>query len=131
VRLQPGSYSVTTGEYDPEDHEDSSENENGWSCIWCRFKLYFVDHRPDDREIVVETEPGDLTVHDGRLWHRGAQSTKTGPESLRRTMYMPFINDAPSPRDEESKTLPYHYLGQDIREGRNAWFRLRRSMGRV
>lgn len=94
-------------------------------------KMYFVDHRPDNAEIAVETQPGDLTVHDGRLWHRVARSSKTGAQTLRRTMYMPFINDAPNPRTEESKTLPYHYLGQAVREGRNAWYRLQRGRGRV
>jgi phytanoyl-CoA hydroxylase len=41
-------------------------------------KLYFVSHAPDPLEICVETEPGDLTVHDGRAWHRVAQSPNIG-----------------------------------------------------
>jgi len=41
-------------------------------------KKYFLDHKPDEQEIAVIPEAGDLTVHDGRLWHRVAQSTVVG-----------------------------------------------------
>ena len=44
----------------------------------CFRKRYFVDHSPDPEEIAIETEPGDLTVHDGRLWHRVQLSPYTG-----------------------------------------------------
>jgi len=81
-------------------------------------KAYFLDHRPDPDEIVVETEPGDLTVHDGRTWHRVEQSPHTGRRSLRRTMYVPYVTDAWSPKDEASKTPFYHHLGKGLRAAR-------------
>ena len=36
-------------------------------------KPYFISHKPHKHEVAVETLPGDMTVHDGRLWHRVAQ----------------------------------------------------------
>jgi hypothetical protein len=81
----------------------------------CFRKLYFISHAPDPAEIAVETQPGDLTVHDGRLWHRVAASTFTGAASLRRSMYVPYLTDAYAPKDERSKTPLYHRLGQAIR----------------
>ncbi|HEY6463020.1 MAG TPA: phytanoyl-CoA dioxygenase family protein, partial [Polyangiaceae bacterium] len=59
----------------------------------CFRKPYFVSHAPDPHELAIETEPGDLTVHDGRLWHRVAVSTRTGDASLRRSMYVPYLTD--------------------------------------
>jgi ectoine hydroxylase-related dioxygenase (phytanoyl-CoA dioxygenase family) len=76
----------------------------------CFRKPYFVSHGPDPQEIAVETLPGDLTVHDGRLWHRVQQSPLTGPASLRRSMYVPYLTDAYQPKSESSKTPAYHYL---------------------
>ena len=35
-------------------------------------KLYFFDNRPDKREVALTAKKGDLTIHDGRLWHRTA-----------------------------------------------------------
>lgn len=78
-------------------------------------KPYFVDHRPDPWEIAVETQPGDLTVHDGRLWHRVEKSPYEGWRSLRRTMYVPYICDDYSPKSEDSKTPLYHHLGRGMR----------------
>lgn len=79
-------------------------------------KPYFVDHRPDRDEIAVETEPGDLTVHDGRTWHRVERSPHVGWRSLRRTMYVPYVVDAYAPKHEGSKTPFYHRLGRIPRE---------------
>jgi phytanoyl-CoA hydroxylase len=70
-------------------------------------KRYFLDHRPDPREVAVETVPGDLTVHDGRMWHRVERSPFTGPKSLRRSMYVPYLTDAPQPKGDASKTPIY------------------------
>lgn len=80
------------------------------------YRPYFIDHRPDDKEIAVETQPGDLTVHDGRMWHRVQQSPHTGPRSLRRTMYVPYLTDDYQPKSEESPTPPYHYIGVGFRK---------------
>jgi hypothetical protein len=82
----------------------------------CFRKPYFVSHAPDPEEIAIETEPGDLTVHDGRLWHRVAVSTRTGAASLRRSMYVPYLTDpAYEPKGDHSKTPLYHHLGAALR----------------
>ena len=81
----------------------------------CLAKPYFVWHRPDNQEICVETRPGDVTIHDGRLWHRVARSSKTGPGSLRRSMYVPYLTGPYEPKDEHSATPPYHRLGVALR----------------
>jgi hypothetical protein len=54
--------------------------------------------------VCVETEPGDLTVHDGRLWHRVARSQYTGRASLRRSMYLPYLTGPYEPKSEDSPT---------------------------
>lgn len=79
-------------------------------------KPYFIDGTPDANEVAIETQPGDLTVHDGQAWHRVERSSKVGPESLRRTMYVPYLTDEFQPKDESSPTPPYHYLGMALRE---------------
>jgi ectoine hydroxylase-related dioxygenase (phytanoyl-CoA dioxygenase family) len=88
-------------------------------------KRYFVDHRPDPEELVVETEPGDVTVHDGRLWHRVARSSRTGGASMRRSMYVPYLTDAYQPKSESSKTPIYHYLDMARNKARNLLTSLR------
>jgi phytanoyl-CoA hydroxylase len=82
----------------------------------CFRKLYFLSHAPDPEEIAVETEPGDLTVHDGRLWHRVARSTRTGPASVRRSMYVPYLTDPYEPKSEASRTPFYHRMGAALRK---------------
>ncbi len=81
----------------------------------CFKKPYFISHRPDPHEIAVETQPGDLTVHDGRLWHRVQASPHTGERSLRRSMYVPYLTDEPEIKGEHSKTPLYHYAGRALR----------------
>lgn len=81
----------------------------------CFRKVYFVSHREDPAEICVETEPGDLTVHDGRLWHRVARSPLTGAASLRRSMYLPYLTGPYEPKSEESPTPAYHRVGAWLR----------------
>lgn len=82
----------------------------------CFRKPYFVYHRPDKKEIAVETRAGDLTLHDGRLWHRVQQSPHMGEESFRRTMYIPFLTDTYQPKEESSTTPFYHKLGMLVRK---------------
>jgi phytanoyl-CoA hydroxylase len=91
-------------------------------------KLYFVSHAPDPQEITVETDSGDLTVHDGRLWHRVAQSKRIGQASLRRSMYVPYLKGPYEPKGENSKTPLYHYLGRASRIIKNRVFGLRRKV---
>jgi phytanoyl-CoA hydroxylase len=74
-------------------------------------KKYFVDHEPDPREAGFDIEAGDLTVHDGRLWHRVQQSPYLGERSRRRVMYIPFVTGAYRPKNEKSPTPFYHKIG--------------------
>lgn len=75
-------------------------------------KKYFVDHKPDPNEAGFEIEAGDLTVHDGRLWHRVQQSPHIGEQSRRRVMYIPVITGAYRPKTSQSATPFYHKLAQ-------------------
>lgn len=75
-------------------------------------KLYFLDNRPDPEEVALETRAGDLTIHDGRLWHRTAQATVTGEASRRRTMYLAFVDGPYHPRTEETRPPLYHRLNR-------------------
>jgi ectoine hydroxylase-related dioxygenase (phytanoyl-CoA dioxygenase family) len=79
-------------------------------------KRYFLDHEPDAAEVAVETRPGDLTIHDGRLWHRVQQSPHTGARSLRRSMYLPYLTDAYQPKHEGSPMPIYHRWGRVLRK---------------
>lgn len=94
-----------------------------WSMAFG--KAHFVDHRVDKNEIAVETHAGDMTVHDGRLWHRVQQSPFTGQESYRRTMYVPYQTGPYEPKSETSKTPAYHHLGRALRAVRRqtSWLR--------
>ncbi len=81
-----------------------------WSMLTR--KPYFISHKPDPQEIVIETEPGDLTVHDGRLWHRVEASPHVGQRSLRRSMFVPYLTDEYKPKSEQSPTPAYHHLNK-------------------
>jgi phytanoyl-CoA hydroxylase len=70
-------------------------------------KRYFLDNNPDHKEIAIMPEAGDLTIHDGRLWHRVAQSSVTGEESRRRVIYTPIIAGKFEPKNEKSPTAFY------------------------
>jgi ectoine hydroxylase-related dioxygenase (phytanoyl-CoA dioxygenase family) len=73
-------------------------------------KVYFLDNRPDKREVAITAKKGDLTIHDGRLWHRTARASVAGDASRRRNMYMPFIEGPYQPRTAATKTPFYHRL---------------------
>ncbi|CAL1519868.1 phytanoyl-CoA dioxygenase family protein [Chitinophaga sp. MM2321] len=75
-------------------------------------KKYFIDNNPDKKEVGFDIEAGDLTVHDGRLWHRVQQSPHTGEKSRRRVMYIPIITGAYQPKHAQSPTPFYHKLAQ-------------------
>ena len=85
-----------------------SHTQGFWKMVFG--KLHFISHRADKREICVEAKAGDLTVHDGRLWHRVARASMEGTSSRRRIMYVPFINGPYEPKNAESKTPFYHRL---------------------
>lgn len=75
-------------------------------------KKYFIDHQPDKKEVGFNIEAGDLTIHDGRLWHRVQQSPFVGEKSRRRVMYIPIITGAYQPKHAGSPTPFYHRLAQ-------------------
>lgn len=75
-------------------------------------KRYFRDHDADPDEVAIVPAAGDLTVHDGRLWHRVAQSTVSGEASRRRVMYIPVIAGAYAPKSEKSATPLYQRLAR-------------------
>lgn len=70
-------------------------------------KAHFINHEPDPLEISVLPSAGDLTVHDGRLWHRVAKSSVTGEASRRRVIYVPIIAGKYQPKNENSPTQFY------------------------
>ena len=71
-------------------------------------KKYFLDNNDDPREVGFDINAGDLSVHDGRLWHRVKQSPNFGEASRRRVMYVPIVTGKYKPKDENSKTPFYH-----------------------
>lgn len=70
-------------------------------------KRYFFDHEADKNEIGLMTKAGDLTIHDGRLWHRVAQSEIVGEISRRQVMYVPVICGQYAIKNKNSKTQFY------------------------
>ena len=98
-----------------------------WSTLFS--KIHFVTQRPDPREIAVETWPGDLTVHDGRMWHRVEASPREGWSSLRRSMYVPYVCDTWQPKDASSPTPAYMRLFDSIMRWRAN--RARRQLARA
>jgi ectoine hydroxylase-related dioxygenase (phytanoyl-CoA dioxygenase family) len=78
-------------------------------------KRHFMDHEYDSREYIVEADAGDLTLHDGRLWHRVGHALVSGAASRRRTMYIPFLNGDVETKSEGSKTPFYHRFTKKIR----------------
>ncbi|NML22911.1 phytanoyl-CoA dioxygenase family protein [Pseudoflavitalea sp. G-6-1-2] len=75
-------------------------------------KKYFIDNRPDKKEVGFDIKAGDLTVHDGRLWHRVQQSPFEGEASRRRVMYIPIVTGAYQPKHANSATPFYHKLAR-------------------
>jgi hypothetical protein len=78
-------------------------------------KAHFLDHRDDPEEFVLEADAGDLTLHDGRLWHRVGRAQRTGAASRRRTMYLPFLDGPVEIKNESSPTPFYHRFSRHIR----------------
>lgn len=70
-------------------------------------KAHFFDNKPDPAEVAVLPKAGDLTIHDGRLWHRVAKSSVVGEESRRRVIYIPIVSGKYKPKNENSPTLFY------------------------
>jgi len=70
-------------------------------------KAHFFNNEPDENEISIIPKAGDLTIHDGRLWHRVAKSSVVGEASRRRVIYIPIITGKYEPKNEHSPTLLY------------------------
>ena len=70
-------------------------------------KAHFLDASPDPGEYAIEAEAGDLTIHDGRIWHRVAQATAVGEASQRRVMYLPLMNGPEKTKHPGSATPLY------------------------
>lgn len=77
-------------------------------------KKYFIDHKPDPKEAGFDIQAGDLTVHDGRLWHRVQKSPFIGEKSRRRVMYFPVVTGKYMPKDKNSKTPFYHRFASTV-----------------
>lgn len=75
-------------------------------------KKYFVNNEPDAKEIGFNIEAGDLTIHNGNIWHRVEQSPHFGEKSRRRVMYIPIITGKYQPKHAGSRTPFYHRLAQ-------------------
>ncbi len=71
-------------------------------------KLYFIDDQPDPYELAVTAEAGDLTIHDGRIWHRTALATTQGDASERCVSYLPLM-DGPVKRKHEGSSTPFYF----------------------
>lgn len=78
-------------------------------------KKYYLSHKADPDEIGLKITAGDLTVHDGRSWHRVERSPLIGEASRRRVMYIPMISGEYQPKDENSSTQFYQRLSKLVR----------------
>jgi hypothetical protein len=85
-----------------------SHNQNLWNLLTR--KAYYLDTEQDPAEYAMEAEAGDLTIHDGRIWHRVAQATAVGEASQRRVMYLPLMNGPLKEKNEQSPTPAYFKL---------------------
>jgi hypothetical protein len=71
-------------------------------------KAHFLDLEPDPDELAVTADAGDLTFHDGRMWHRTALATVEGDASERCVSYLPFMN-GPYKRKHENSSTPFYF----------------------
>lgn len=85
-----------------------SHNQGLWPMLTR--KIHFMDTDPDPAEYALEAEAGDLTIHDGRIWHRVAEASATGDASQRRVMYVPLMEGPEKLKDENSPTPVYFKL---------------------
>lgn len=71
-------------------------------------KAHFVDCDPDPEEYAIVAEAGDLTIHDGRIWHRVAEASAAGDASQRRVMYVPLMEGPEKFKHADSPT-PFYF----------------------
>jgi phytanoyl-CoA hydroxylase len=80
------------------------------SLLGLMFGKRYYTNSPDKNEAGFNITAGDLTVHDGRTWHRVQQSPNFGEKSRRRVLYIPIITGKYMPKHEKSRTALYHYF---------------------
>jgi hypothetical protein len=80
------------------------------SLLGLMFGKRYYTNSPDKNEAGFNIKAGDLTVHDGRIWHRVQQSPNFGEKSRRRVLYIPIITGKYMPKHEKSRTALYHYF---------------------
>jgi hypothetical protein len=73
-------------------------------------KPHFLDMRPDPDELAITAEAGDLTIHDGRIWHRTALADCHGDASERCVGYLPFMEGPYKPKNARSRTPVYFHF---------------------
>lgn len=83
-----------------------TQEQSLWNMLFR--KTNFLDNEADPAEVAFDIKAGDLTVHDGRCWHRVERSALRGEASRRRVMYIPIIAGSYSPKSEKSPTPFYH-----------------------
>jgi hypothetical protein len=71
-------------------------------------KVHFVDDKPDPYELAITAEAGDLTIHDGRIWHRTALATLQGDASERCVSYLPLM-EGPLKKKHEGSATPFYF----------------------
>ena len=77
-----------------------------WGMLF--HKRYYMDKHADPDEVAFDIKAGDLTVHNGNLWHRVQRSSLVGEASRRRVMYIPVITGVYEPKTEKSRMPFYH-----------------------
>lgn len=85
-----------------------THEQNLWNMLFR--KKSFVNNDPDEREVAFAIKAGDLTLHDGRCWHRVERSKVVGEASRRRVMYIPIIVGKYAPKRADSPTPLYFHL---------------------
>jgi len=92
-----------------------THNQHMWGFYFR--KLYFFSNEADEKEICVKTTAGDVTVHDGRLWHRVEPAKEVGEHTLRRSIYVPYLtNDQPVEIKSKASSVPaYHRFAWILR----------------
>jgi phytanoyl-CoA hydroxylase len=69
-------------------------------------KIHFLHSKKDKNELIVNVSPGDLTVHDGRMWHC-ARTPNSHLGNVRRSIYFPILCGPQKLKSENSKTPFY------------------------
>lgn len=90
-----------------------THEQNLWNMLFR--KKSFVNNDPDEREVAFAIKAGDLTLHDGRCWHRVERSKLVGEASRRRVMYIPIIVGKYAPKRADSPTPFYFHLRSLVR----------------